>query len=119
MFGVFTIIGAFGLTLMTMILSNYVVSLGLLLGLLIGVLGSFFTIFSWCGRIRKLHRSGLLFDVAVRKGINHGFLPTIDLDMIMLLVGICISYFGANQIDALGNALLIFSVISFALTGLV
>jgi hypothetical protein len=66
-----------------------------------------------------MHRTGLLFDVAVRKGIKRGFLPTIDIHMIMLLIGICISYFGANQINAFGNALLIFSIISFAITALV
>jgi hypothetical protein len=60
-----------------------------------------------------------LFDVAVRKGIKHGFLPTIDIHMIMLLLGICVSYFGTNQIDPFGNALLIFSIVSFAITGLI
>jgi hypothetical protein len=45
-FGVITIIGSFGLTLMTLILSNYVVSLGLLLGLLVGVLGTTLSVFS-------------------------------------------------------------------------
>jgi hypothetical protein len=57
--------------------------------------------------------------VAVRKGIKHGFLPAVDIHLVMLLLGVCISYFGANQIDAFGNALLIFSIISFALTVLV
>jgi hypothetical protein len=66
-----------------------------------------------------MHRSGLIFDVAVRKGIKHGFLPTVDIHLILLLLGMCVSYFGANQIFAFGNTLLIFSVISFALTGLV
>ncbi|MDR0674684.1 MAG: hypothetical protein LBF36_00210 [Mycoplasmataceae bacterium] len=119
LFGTITILGSFGLTLMILILSNYVVSLGLFLGLLVGVLGSSLAIFSWCSRIKKLHRSGLLFDVAVRKGIKHGFLPTIDIHMIMLLLGICVSYFGTNQIDPFGNALLIFSIVSFAITGLI
>jgi ABC-type phosphate transport system permease subunit len=61
----------------------------------------------------------VLFDVAVRKGIKHGFLPTIDIHIIMLLIGVCVSYFGAVQINVFGNALLIFSIISFAITGLV
>jgi hypothetical protein len=102
-----------------MILSNYAISLGLFLGLLVGVLGSCLGLFSWCSRIRKLNRTGLIFDLAVRKGIKHGFLQVIDIHLIMLLLGICISYFGANQIGVFGNTLLIFSVISFALTGLI
>jgi SecD/SecF fusion protein len=46
LFGTITILGSFGLTLMILILSNYVVSLGLFLGLLVGVLGSSLAIFS-------------------------------------------------------------------------
>jgi SecD/SecF fusion protein len=44
-FGIVTMLGAFGLTLMIMILSNYVVSLGLFLGLLVGILGATLSIF--------------------------------------------------------------------------
>jgi hypothetical protein len=57
-----------------------------------------------------------MFDVAVRKGIKRGFLPAIDIHAILLVLGICVSYFGANQIAVLGNTLLIFGIISLVMT---
>jgi hypothetical protein len=58
----------------------------------------------------------MIFDVAIRKGIKRGFLPVLDIHAILLIVGIGISYFGANQIYTFGNALFIFSIISFGFT---
>jgi hypothetical protein len=46
LFGFVTIIGAFGLTLMILILSNYTISLGMFFGLLVGVLGAFLSTFN-------------------------------------------------------------------------
>jgi hypothetical protein len=60
-----------------------------------------------------------MFDVAVRKGVKRGFLPAIDIHAILLVLGVCVSYFGTNQIAALGNTLLIFSIISLVMTVLV
>jgi hypothetical protein len=45
-FATVTILGSLGLALMIMILSNYVISLGLFLGLLVGVLGATLAVFS-------------------------------------------------------------------------
>jgi hypothetical protein len=46
LFGTFTVLGAFGLTLMALVLSNYMISLGLFLGLLVGVLGAGLCVFN-------------------------------------------------------------------------
>jgi SecD/SecF fusion protein len=45
-FGIASIIATFGLTLMIMVLSNYVLSMGLFIGLLIGLFGATIALFS-------------------------------------------------------------------------
>jgi SecD/SecF fusion protein len=118
-FGALALIAAFGISIMILVLSNYALSIALFMGLFIGVLGSVLSLFGFSERVKKIYRTGIAFDSAVRKGLKSGFLPMLDIHAIMLLIGVGVAYFGGVQIAIFGTTLLLYSILSFVFIGLI
>jgi SecD/SecF fusion protein len=118
-FGCFAMVASFGVTLMILILSNYALSVAMFIGLFVGILGSVLSIFGFSERVKKIQKTGIAFESALRKGLKSGFLPMLDIHAIMLLIGVGVAYFGGVQIAVFGTTLLLYSIISFVFVGVI
>jgi preprotein translocase subunit SecD len=100
------------LVLMTMVLTGYVVSLGMLIGIFIGSIMGTFAVIGFMERIKKQIKAGVSFDSAFKKGMKRGILPSLDLHLVTLLASMCLVYFGSLEVSVLGISLLLYSLIS-------
>jgi SecD/SecF fusion protein len=116
-FGFFSLFSAFSIALMVMILTGFVITLPIFIGLLIGLIAGTFAIFAVCERIKKQARTGVAFDVAVKKGLKRSILPIIDIHIILIVIGMCLSFIGFTELTAVGNAMLILGLISAVFMG--
>jgi SecD/SecF fusion protein len=101
------------LVLMAMVLTGYVISLGMLIGIFIGIVMSTFAVIGFTERIKKQINANIGFDSAFKNGMKRGLLPALDLHLVTLLASICLVYFGSLDVTALGISLLLYSLISF------
>jgi SecD/SecF fusion protein len=108
-----TILCSLSLTLFIMLTTGYVLSLGLLAGLFVGLIVGTMSVFAIMERIKKRHQTGIGFDNAFKVGTKKGILPTIDLHAILLLCGVCFIYFNRLQLEIFGVSIVFISLFSF------
>ncbi|GHU48338.1 hypothetical protein FACS1894218_4980 [Bacilli bacterium] len=118
-FGFLSLFATFSLAIMIMTLTGFVLTLPLFIGMLIGLISATFIIFIVCERIKRQVKTGITFDVAVKKGLKRSILPVLDIHVILIVIGMCLSFIGFTELTAVGNAMLIFGLVSAVLMGLV
>jgi len=95
--------------------SGYAISVTLIFGLLVGLISGMFIMISIFERAKKFLKRGSPIDVSLIKAFKNGSLMAIDINAIMLLIGLSFIYFGAFDLVAFGVTISLYAIISFVL----
>jgi SecD/SecF fusion protein len=100
-------------TVAILIASGYVISFGIILGIVLGYLLIIYSYFQLLSALKKNYRESENIIISLKKTIKDCFLKIFDLCLIMLIIALSFVYFGTLELSPFGMSLFILTSLFF------